>query len=65
MILLKLGTNFFFGEVSYITKALSAVLREAMSIAIKETLTSVVGSSVTTVAGFVALCFMSFTLGKT
>ncbi len=90
MILLNLGTNFFFGEVSYITKALSAVLQlavtmdysiflwhsyneqrekhsdnqEAMAIAIKETLTSVIGSSVTTVAGFIALCFMSFTLGK-
>ncbi|SFG39474.1 hypothetical protein SAMN04487761_11614 [Lachnospiraceae bacterium C7] len=35
----------------------------AMSHAISNTLTSVVGSSVTTVAGFVALCFMSFTLG--
>lgn len=90
MILLNLGTNIFFGEVSYITKALSAVLQlavtmdysiflwhsyneqrakfddknEAMAVAIKETLTSVVGSSVTTIAGFAALCFMSFTLGK-
>ncbi len=90
MILLNLGTNFFFGEVSYITKALAAVLqlavtmdysiflwhsyneqllkfddhKEAMAHAIKETLTSVVGSSVTTVAGFAALCFMTFTLGK-
>lgn len=35
----------------------------AMSHAIKATISSVVGSSVTTVAGFVALCFMSFTLG--
>lgn len=90
MILLNLGTNFFFGEVSYITKALSAVLQlavtmdysiflwhsyneqrkrcsdktEAMAVAIHETLTSVVGSSITTVAGFAALCFMSFTLGR-
>ena len=31
--------------------------------AIGNTLTSVVGSSITTVAGFIALCFMSFTLG--
>lgn len=90
MILLNLGTNYFFGEISYITKALSAVLQlavtmdysiflwhsyneqrehfekntEAMAKAIHETLTSVVGSSVTTVAGFAALCFMSFTLGR-
>ncbi len=90
MILINLGTNYFLGEISYITKALSAVLqlavtmdysiflwhsyneqrekysdnKEAMAAAIKETLTSVVGSSVTTVAGFAALCFMSFTLGR-
>lgn len=89
MILLNLGTNFFFGEISYITKALSAVLqlavtmdysiflwhsyneqlthntdnKEAMAAAIHETLTSVVGSSLTTIAGFIALCFMTFTLG--
>ena len=37
--------------------------KEAMATAIAGTITSVVGSSVTTVAGFVALCFMSFTLG--
>lgn len=35
----------------------------AMSHAIKATISSVVGSSITTVAGFIALCFMSFTLG--
>lgn len=90
MILLNLGTNWFMGEISYITKALSAVLqlavtmdysiflwhsyneqrrrhgdnKEAMAYAIKETLTSVVGSSITTVAGFIALCFMSFTMGR-
>ena len=90
MIVLNLGTNYFFGEISYITKALSAVLqlavtmdysiflwhsyneqrekfednKEAMAVAIHETLTSVVGSSVTTIAGFIALCFMSFTLGR-
>ncbi len=90
MILLNLGTNVIFGEISYITKALSAVLQlavtmdysiflwhsynekreqyadkfEAMAYAIKKTLTSVIGSSVTTIAGFVALCFMSFTLGR-
>ena len=36
---------------------------EAMANAIASTITSVVGSSITTVAGFIALCFMSFTLG--
>ena len=90
MILLNMGTNFFFGEISYITKALSVVLqlavtmdysiflwhsyneqreklsdnKEAMAVAIRETLTSVIGSSITTVSGFIALCFMSFTLGR-
>lgn len=90
MILLNLGTNYFMGEISYITKALSAVLqlavtmdysiflwhsyneqrtrcddnKVAMAVAIKETLASVVGSSITTVAGFIALCFMSFTMGR-
>lgn len=90
MILLNLGSNYFFGEISYITKALSAVLQlavtmdysiflwhsyneqrekyeniyDAMAVAIQKTLTSVVGSSITTVAGFAALCFMSFTLGR-
>ncbi len=89
-ILINLGTNWLMGEISYITKALSAVLqlavtmdysiflwhsyneqrektddhRQAMAAAIHETLTSVVGSSVTTVAGFIALCFMTFTLGR-
>lgn len=89
-ILLNLGSNWFMGEISYITKALSAVLQlavtmdysiflwhsyneqraiypdkcEAMAHAISATLTSVVGSSITTIAGFLALCFMSFTLGR-
>jgi len=90
MILINLGSNYFMGEISYITKALSAVLqlavtmdysiflwnsyneqrrlyadnKEAMAAAIQATLTSVVGSSITTVAGFIALCFMSFTMGR-
>ena len=90
-ILYNMGTNYFLGEISYITKALSAVLQlgvtmdysiflwhsyqenqqrypgdkeRAMAHAISNTFSSVVGSSVTTVAGFIALCFMSFTLGK-
>ena len=36
---------------------------EAMAHAIAATVTSVVSSSFTTVAGFLAMCFMSFTLG--
>ena len=89
-IVFNLGSNYFFGEISYITKALSAVLQlavtmdysiflwhsyneqlqrttdhnEAMTVAIHETFASVIGSSVTTIAGFIALCFMSFTLGR-
>ena len=35
-----------------------------MASAIHNTLTSVIGSSVTTISGFIALCFMSFTLGR-
>ena len=89
-IVYNLGSNILLGEVSYITKALAAVLqlgvtldysiflwhsykemkeeygddhKEAMAHAIASTITSVVGSSITTVAGFIALCFMSFTLG--
>ena len=89
-IIYNLGSNFVMGEISYITKALAAVLQlgvtmdysiflwhsfeehmektngdkyEAMADAIRATISSVVGSSITTVAGFIALCFMSFTLG--
>ena len=89
-IIYNLGSNVFFGEISYVTQALAAVLqlgvtmdysiflwhsyeenqerfpddkKRAMAHAISNTLTSVIGSSITTVAGFVALCFMSFTLG--
>ena len=89
-IIYNLGSNVFFGEISYVTQALAAVLqlgvtmdysiflwhsyeenqerfpddkKRAMAHAISNTLTSVIGSSITTVAGFVALCFMSYTLG--
>ena len=89
-IIYNLGSNWFFGEISYITKALAAVLqlgvtmdysiflwhsfkekqqtfpgdsKSAMAAAINMTLQSVIGSSITTIAGFIALCFMSFTLG--
>ncbi len=37
--------------------------KRAMSHAISQTFTSVVGSSITTIAGFLAMCFMTFTLG--
>lgn len=37
--------------------------KRAMAHAISQTVTSVVGSSITTVAGFLAMCFMTFTLG--
>ena len=89
-IVINLGTNVFLGQISYITKALSAVLQlavtmdysiflwhsyneqllctdsheDAMAAAIHQTFSSVLGSSITTVAGFIALCFMSFTLGR-
>jgi predicted RND superfamily exporter protein len=90
-IIYNLGSNIFLGEISYITKAISAVLQlgvtmdysiflwhsyreqkeyfqhdpeTAMAKAITRTLSSVTGSSITTIAGFIALCFMSFTLGR-
>lgn len=89
-ILMNLGSNYFLGEISYITKALAAVLQlavtmdysiflwhsyceqlatqedhqTAMAEAVARTITSVTGSSITTIAGFVALCFMSYTMGR-
>ena len=80
----------FLGEISYITKAVAAVLQlavtldysiflwhsykeqkaltedrdEAMANAIHLTFTSILGSSLTTIAGFISICFMSFTLGR-
>ena len=89
-VLWNMGTNYFMGEISYITKAVAAVLQlgvtldysiflwhsykeqkaltedkdEAMVAAIHQTFTSILGSSLTTIAGFVSICFMSFTLGK-
>lgn len=88
-IVYNLGSNYFLGEISYITKALAAVLQlgvtmdysiflwhsyteqkprfedrgEAMATAIEQTVTAVAGSSITTIAGFIALCFMSYTMG--
>ena len=89
-ILWNMGSNYFLGEISYITKAVAAVLQlgvtldysiflwhsykeqkahfedkdEAMAEAIHLSFTSILGSSLTTVAGFVSICFMSFTLGR-
>ena len=89
-VLWNMGSNYFLGEISYITKAVAAVLQlavtldysiflwhsykeqkaltddkdEAMANAIRLTFTSILGSSLTTIAGFVSICFMSFTLGK-
>lgn len=89
-VLYNMGTNQVFGKISYITKAIAAILQlgvtmdysifllgsyrenkarfpndknRAMGHAIANTFKSIIGSSVTTIAGFIALCFMSFTLG--
>lgn len=89
-ILYNMGSNIVFGEISFITMAIAAVLQlgvtmdfsiflwhsymekldegldeeEAMALSINDTLTSVTGSSITTIAGFLALCFMTYTMGK-
>jgi hypothetical protein len=90
-IMYNMGSNFFLGEISYITQALTAVLQlavtmdysifllesyeemkkihpndhnKAMGSAIVATFRSVIASSITTVAGFLALCVMTFALGK-
>ena len=44
-------------------KAMGSESKPAMAEAINKTLTSIAGSSTTTIAGFLALCFMTFTLG--
>lgn len=89
-ILYNMGSNIIFGEISYISKAIAAVLqlgvttdysiflwhsymekldggmepKPAMAEAIDATLVSVTGSSITTIAGFLALCFMTYAMGK-
>lgn len=89
-VIYNLGTNIIFGEISFITKSIAAILqlgvtvdysvflmdrfeeekknhtekKDAMAAAIDSTFLSLMGSSMTTVFGFLALCFMSFTLGK-
>lgn len=88
-IIYNMGTNFMFGQVSFITQAIAAILQlavtmdysiflmdryveekpkyrtreTAMAKSITSTFASLAGSSLTTVFGFLALCFMSFTLG--
>ena len=89
-VLWNFGSNYFLGEISYITKAVAAVLQlgvtldysiflwhsyreqktltedrdEAMANAVSLTFSSIIGSSLTTMAGFISICFMSFTLGR-
>lgn len=89
-VIYNMGTNIIFGEISFITKSIAAILqlgvtvdysvflmdrfeeekkhhdtkKDAMAAAIDSTFLSLMGSSMTTVFGFLALCFMSFTLGK-
>ncbi len=90
-IVYNMGTNFFLGQISYVTQAVTAVLQlgvtmdysifllnsyeenkkeypgdkeSAMGHAIASTFSSIMGSSVTTIAGFLALCVMTFALGK-
>lgn len=88
-ILLNMGTNIIFGEISYMTFATAAVLQLAISMdysifllhrfelerksqpnaakamvnAVKASFSSIVSSGMTTIVGFVALLFMSYTIG--
>lgn len=87
-VVFNMGTNFF-GEISYITQSIAAILQigvtmdysvflsdrfkeelkstenknAAMANAISKTFFSVSGSALTTLFGFLAMCFMSFSLG--
>ena len=89
-VIYNMGTNIIFGEISFVTQSIAAILqlgvtvdysvflmdrfeeekkhhdtkKDAMAAAIDSTFLSLIGSSMTTVFGFLALCFMSFTLGK-
>lgn len=88
-VIYNMGTNLMFGQISFITQSIAAILQlgvtmdysvflmdryteekpkyktrqAAMAKAITSTFTSLAGSSLTTIFGFLALCFMSFTLG--
>ena len=88
-ILLNMGTNIIFGEISFMTFASAAILQLAVSMdysifllhrfsyerqtesdpitamirAIKATFGSILSSGMTTLVGFLALIFMSYTIG--
>ena len=89
-VIYNMGTNFFMGEISFVSQAIAAVLQlgvtmdysiflidrfeeeriktpddltTAMQRAIKTSFVSLFSSSMTTVFGFLALCFMSLTIG--
>lgn len=88
-ILLNMGTNFIFGEISYMTFACAAILQlavsmdysifllhryeferqtesdpaKAMAKAARSSLSSILSSGMTTIVGFIALIFMSYTIG--
>ncbi|MBT3318763.1 MAG: MMPL family transporter [Clostridia bacterium] len=88
-ILLNMGTNVIFGEISYMTFACVAILQLAISMdysifllhrfeqerktepiaskamvnALKASFTSIFSSGLTTIVGFLALIFMSYTIG--
>ena len=88
-VIYNMGTNFFLGDISYITQCIAAILQLAVTIdysiflvnrfneerkltedktlamqrALKASAVSLSGSSMTTLFGFLALCFMQFSLG--
>ena len=88
-ILLNMGTNVIFGEISYMTFASAAILQlaismdysifllhrfnherknepnsaKAMVVALRASLSSILSSGMTTIVGFIALVFMSYTMG--
>ena len=85
----NMGTNLMFGQISFITKSIAAILQlgvtmdysvflidrfneemlrtdnrqKAMSKAVSKTFSALIGSSLTTIFGFLAMCFMTLTLG--
>lgn len=88
-VVLNMGTNVIFGEISYMTFACAAILQLAISMdysifllhrfelerkkepnaakamvkALKASFSSIFASGLTTIVGFVALVFMSYTIG--
>ncbi len=89
-IVLNMGTNIIFGEISYMTFASAAILQLAVSMdysifllhrfgyerrtepdvakamgkAVRASLSSIMASGLTTIVGFIALVFMSYTMGS-